>query len=141
MRWTLLLTCLLPFVTPPAAAAQDPEEAGIRAALEHYLQGHATGDGAHMRVAFHPVAHLFWAAADTLAQRTSEAYAAGFRGRPEPDEAQRHRRIVSIDRTGNAAMAKIELDYPTVRFTDYMSLLKVNGEWKIVNKIFHREPK
>jgi hypothetical protein len=87
------------------------------------------------------VAHLFWAAADTLARRSGEAYAAGFSGRPADDEAQRRRRIVSIDRTGTAAMAKIELDYPTVRFTDYMSLLKVNGEWKIVNKIFHREAK
>jgi hypothetical protein len=141
MRWPLALAvCVLPAFTPPAAA-QDPEEAGIRAALEHYLQGHATGDGAHMRLAFHPVAHLFWSTADTLAQRTGEAYAAGFAGRPADDEAQRRRRIVSIDRTGNAAMAKIELDYPAVRFTDYMSLLKVNGEWKIVNKIFHREPK
>ncbi len=33
-------------------------------------------------------------------------------------------------------MAKLVLDYPEVKFTDYMSLLKVDGEWKIVNKIF-----
>jgi hypothetical protein len=78
--------------------------------LEHYLAGHATGDDAHMRVAFHPTAELFWIAGDTLARRTSEAYAAGFSGRPADDEAQRRRRIVSIDRAGNAAIARIELD-------------------------------
>jgi hypothetical protein len=132
--------CFLPVIAPPLRA-QDPEEAGIRAALEHYLQGHATGDGAHMRVAFHPVAQLFWIVGDTLARRTSDSYAAGFTGRPADDEAGRRRRIVSIDRTGNAAMAKIELDYPTVRLVDYMSLLKVGNEWKIVNKIFYREAK
>jgi hypothetical protein len=131
---------LLPWATV-AARGQDAEDAGIRSALEHYLQGHATGDGAHMRIAFHPVAHLFWIAADTLARRTSESYAAGFRGRPADDESSRRRRIISIDRTGNAAMAKIELDYPAVRFVDYMSLLKVGNEWKIVNKIFYREDK
>jgi hypothetical protein len=38
-------------------------------------------------------------------------------------------------------MAKIELDYPTVRFVDYMSLLKVDNEWRIIAKIFHREDK
>lgn len=137
----LALTCVLATVAAGPAAIQDPEEAGVRAALEHYLQGHATGDGAHMRVAFHPAAELFWIAADTLARRTSESYAGGFTGRPAEDEARRRRRIVSIDRTGNAAIAKIELDYPGVRFVDYMSLLKIGGEWKIVNKIFYRDPK
>jgi hypothetical protein len=38
-------------------------------------------------------------------------------------------------------MARIELDYPTVRFIDYMSLLKIDGEWKIIAKIFHAEAK
>jgi hypothetical protein len=33
------------------------------------------------------------------------------------------------------------LDYPTVKFVDYMTLLKINGEWKIVNKSFYAEPK
>jgi hypothetical protein len=37
------------------------------------------------------------------------------------------------------SMAKIELSYPTVHFVDYLSLLKVDGRWTIVNKIFHRE--
>jgi len=129
------------FLLAATAHAQDSEEAGIRAALEHYLQGHATGDGTHFQAAFHPVANLYWVAGDTLAQRTSEAYIAGAPGRPAPDEAQRKRRIVSIDFAGTAAMAKIELDYPSVRFIDYMQLLKIDGEWKIVNKIFNRENK
>lgn len=33
------------------------------------------------------------------------------------------------------------LEYPTVTYTDYMSLLKVDGEWKIVNKVFYAEAK
>ena len=58
-----------------------------------------------------------------------------------PDEANRKRSIESIDVSGNAAVAKIILDYPATRFVDYMSLLKINGEWKIVTKIFYAEPK
>jgi hypothetical protein len=38
-------------------------------------------------------------------------------------------------------VGKVVLDYPTVKFADYMSLLKINGEWKIVNKAFHAEMK
>ena len=41
----------------------------------------------------------------------------------------------SIDITGIAASAKIELDYPEIFFTDYFLLLKVDGEWKIIDKI------
>ena len=120
---------------------RDAEEEAVRATLEHYLLGHATGDGAHFRQAFHPDARLFWVNGDTLAQRTSADYAAGASGRPAADEAQRKRRIVSVDISGSAASAKIELDYPQVLLVDYMSLLKVDGRWVIVNKIFHRQPK
>ena len=35
-----------------------------------------------------------------------------------------------VDVTGDAAVAKVVLDYPSARFTDYMSLLKIGGEWR-----------
>ncbi|MEK7856674.1 MAG: nuclear transport factor 2 family protein, partial [Acidobacteriota bacterium] len=60
---------------------------------------------------------------------------------PAADESKRKRAIESIDIAGNAAIARIVLDYPTVKFIDYMTLLKINGEWKIVNKSFYAEPK
>ena len=127
--------------SPSAPAAPDPEDAAIRVALEHYLAGHATGDGAHHRAAFHRVANLYFVRGDTVATRTGADYIAGSSGRPAADEAQRRRRIVMIDRTGDAAVAKIELDYPNAVLTDYMALLKSGGEWRIVNKIFHTAPK
>jgi hypothetical protein len=137
----LLAPVALAAQAPAAPASSDPEEPGIRRALEHYLAGHATGDGAHHRAAFHPVANLYFVRGDTVATRTGADYIAGAPGRPAPDEAQRRRRILAIDRTGDAAMAKIELDYPTAVLTDYMALLKTGGEWRIVNKIFTTAPK
>ena len=62
-------------------------------------------------------------------------------GKPAADESKRKRAIEAIDVVGNAAVARIILDYPTVKFIDYMTLLKINGEWKIVNKSFYAEPK
>ncbi len=70
-----------------------------------------------------------------------EEFAGFFKGISADDEVQRKRKIESLDVSGNAAIAKITLDYPTVKFTDYMSLLKIDGEWKIVNKSFYVEPK
>jgi hypothetical protein len=94
-----------------------------------------------MRAAFAPAARLFFIRADTLASRTSAEYIAGFTGKPAPDEAQRKRWIESIDVAGNTGVAKVVLDYPATRFVDYLSLLKINGEWKIINKIFYAEPR
>jgi hypothetical protein len=124
----------------PARAAQA-EEAAVRQAIEHYFRGHATGDGQHFRKVFHPEAKLFWMRDGKFTQRTSEEYIAGASGKPAPDEAQRKRSIASIDITGNAAVVKVLLDYPSARLTDYMSMLKIDGEWKIVNKTFVSEPK
>ena len=134
---TLLLFVFL--CTP--LLAQDTEEDAIREALSHYLQGHATGDGAHHEMVFHPESKLFWIRDGQLNQRTSAEYIAGAPGKPADDEADRERRIALIDVTGDAAVVKVELDYPSALITDYFSMLKVDGEWKIINKIFTVAPK
>lgn len=45
------------------------------------------------------------------------------------------------DVTGEVAIVKVELDFPDVRFTDYFTLARLGGQWKIVPKTFHRQPK
>lgn len=60
---------------------------------------------------------------------------------PSRPKSERITRIVSINITGNAANAVLEIEYPTFFFIDYMNLLKIDGEWKVVNKIFHRKSK
>ena len=121
-----------------AANPQTAEQAAVRKPLEAYLQGHATGDGAHMRRAFLPSAHVEGIRDGKLLSWTAEEYIAGFKGTPADDESRRRRRIDSIDVTGNAAMARVTLDYPSGIFTDYFVLLKVGGEWKIANKVWTR---
>jgi hypothetical protein len=135
----LLLLAALTIAAP--VVAQEKDEAGARAAVNHYLAGHATGSPAEFRAAFHPKAMLYWNRDGAFAERTSADYISGASGKPAADEARRRRSIESLDVTGNAAMAKVVLDYPSVKFTDYLSLVKADGEWKIVNKIFSVERK
>jgi hypothetical protein len=143
MRNLFTLALLLLVVAPlmaegPSAGAED---AAVRAAIEHYFQGHATGDGAHFRKVFHPESKLVFVREGNYAQRTSEEYISGSSGKPAADEAQRKRAIDWIDVTGDTAVVKLTLTYPAVTFTDYMALLKIDGEWKIVNKMFHADRK
>jgi len=134
----LMLLAGLVLATPALRQTANPEEAAVRAAVEHYLRGHATGDGKHHEIVFHPESKLYWIADGALASRSSAEYIAGAAGQPAANEAQRRRRIAMVDVTGDAAVAKVELDYPDAFITDYFTLLKVNGEWKIMNKIFTR---
>lgn len=116
-------------------------EAKARVPLDNYIQGHATGNGDFMRKAFHPDAKIMAFRDGKLMNLTAEEFASRFNGKPAPDEPQRKRRIEHVEITGNAGVGKIVLEYPTVTYTDYMSLLKVGDEWKIVNKVFYAEPK
>jgi hypothetical protein len=44
--------------------------------------------------------------------------------------------IVYIDITGLAASAKVEYIFSAYKYTDYYNLLKIEGQWCIVNKTF-----
>jgi hypothetical protein len=109
--------------------------------LEGYFRGQATGDGSHMRPIFQPSANLYWIREGKYAERPSPEWIAGFTGKPAADEAERTRRIATLDITGNAAAAKLVSDYPTAVVTDYMSLLKTEGGWKVVAKTFVVQPR
>ena len=124
-----------------AVSAQRSEEAAVRVPLENYIKGHATGDGEFMKKAFHTEGNLIFVRDGKYSTRSFTEYIAGFTGKPAADEKDRKRSIESIDVAGNAAVAKVILDYPNIRFVDYFTLLKIGGEWKIVNKSFYAEPK
>ncbi len=124
-----------------AATPDAAEAAAVRVPLEAYLKGHASGDGAYMRKAFLPTAHIEGIRDGKFVSWTVDEYAAGFKGAPAADEAQRKRSIDAVDVSGNAAMARVTLDYPAGAFTDYFVLLKVDGEWRIANKVWTRQPK
>ncbi len=123
-----------------AAHAQD-ETAAARVPLENYIKAQATGDGDLIRKAFHPDAKVVSVRDGKLQSLTAEEFAKRFSGKPAADEDKRVRRIESMEVVGTAGLGKIVLDYPNVTFVDYMQLLKIDGEWKIINKSFNALPK
>lgn len=141
MKHTILAAALVLGGAAIAGAQQTSADAAVRQPLELYLKGHATGNGDFWRQAFHPSARIEGMRDGKLVSRSLDEFVAVATGKPADDEAQRKRRIVSVDVTDDAASAKIELDYPKVRFTDYFTLLKVDGTWKIMSKVYKGEPK
>jgi hypothetical protein len=143
MKKAFFLTAFILFVFAGPSFAQADEKEAARVPLENYIKAHATGDPEFARKAFHTDGNLIWIREGKYTTRSFADFISGFNGKPADDEEKRkdHRKIESIDVSGNAANAKIILDYPTVRFVDYMTMLKINGEWKIVSKVFYAEPK
>jgi hypothetical protein len=120
-----------------AMPATNSEEAGVRAALSLYLQGQATGNADYYRQVFHPDARLNGVRDGKPEQRTLTEYLALQSGMPAADEAQRKRTVSNVVVTGNAAVATILLDYPRAITTDHMSLVRSDGRWLIVHKLYN----
>jgi len=120
-----------------AAAGQMPnDEASVRATVETYLHGLKFNDVESFKKAFNPEAKLFFVRKNgELGQLTQEQWYKGFAaiaGKEEHGEL----RIAAVDITGKAASVKVIETYPDSTYTDYVSLLKLSNEWKIVNKVF-----
>jgi hypothetical protein len=60
---------------------------------------------------------------------------------PAGHKMKAHMDVLSI--TPSTAIVKIEaeMDPPETDYTDFMALVKVNGVWQIVAKIFHSYPR
>jgi len=137
----LVLIGIATAVSAQTTAADKQEKELAKVPLENYLQAQATGNGDFIRNAFHADARIMAFRDGKMTNLSVEEFAGRFNGKAAEDEAKRKRTIESLEISGNAAIAKVVLDYPTVKFTDFMSLLKINGEWKIVNKSFYAEVK
>ena len=144
MRRVLIPVLVLALTATTVSAQAVPlteDLAGVNAALQHYLNGHATGDPEEFRKAFHPDARMTFVRDGKLVITPISEYIARAPGKPAADEALRKRRITNVEVTGTAATGRIELDYPSALLVDYMTLLKDNGRWVIIAKSFNSAPK
>ena len=122
------------------APTQASEEAAVRAAINQYFKGHSTARSDEMTAAFLPSAHIEGIRDGVFTSWTAAEYSGRFSGRPAADESSRKRTIDHVDVSGSAAMVKATLVHGATTFTDYFVLLKVNGNWKIANKVYSSRP-
>jgi metallo-beta-lactamase class B len=138
----LLLMSVFPLGMIAAARAQSATdtgaEEGARKAVEGYFMAHALGDGSYITRNFAPDARIEFVDDGQLKVWMRDEFAQRFQA-PAADEYRRVRRVERLDVSGNAASTMVTLNYPQVLFTDHLSLLKINGEWKIVGKVFYAD--
>ncbi len=114
----------------------------ITQTVQLYFDGMYNGDLQRLRKAFHPKAYLFGYLRKNFVHISVEEWLGLVESRPVPAESgeEYDMRIVSTDITGAVATVKVADLYQGLRFTDYLTLLKANENWLIVNKAFHHDP-
>ena len=121
------------------AVTNVSENDAITKAVQHYIDGAKSGKGDDMKPAFHEDATIFgYVGTDLFAGPIEKLFA----WNDENGAATGlQARIAGIDLVETVATVRLELDNWTgSRFTDLFTLLKVDGEWKIMNKVFHLHP-
>lgn len=144
MRLTPLLIATSAALLAAGAAdlsARWADEAAIRQTVQYYFDGGKNRDSLTLRKAFHPEARMLFAREGKLVVVPIGEYITrvGSESLKPGEVDSTERKVVSVDVMGDAAVAKLELKRPNAVLTDYMSLLKVDGRWLIVNKIFTRD--
>ena len=111
----------------------------IAKTIQPYIDGAKSGRGADMKPAFHQDATIFgYAGTDLFAGPIQKLFDWNDQNGPA---TELQARIASIDIIGTVATVRLELDNWTGhRYTDLFTMLKVDGEWKIMNKVFHLHP-
>lgn len=52
-------------------------------------------------------------------------------------EMKAHMDVISITPTTAIVKAEVEMDPPETDYSDFLAMVKVDGKWQIVSKIFH----
>ncbi len=115
------------------------EHEAISKVVQHYIDGARSGRGDDMKPAFHKDATIFgYAGADLFAGPIQLLFDWNDQNGPATGLQSR---IAAIDVVGTVATVRLELvNWTGCRFTDLFTLLKVDGEWKVMNKVFHLHP-
>lgn len=111
----------------------------IETAIQHYFDGLYEGNVERLAQVFHPQASLFMASEGGMVVVPVPEWFERVRGRPSPaaQELQRSDRIVMVDLLGPAnAMVKVECQVAPKAYTDYLSLILIDGRWMIVAKAY-----
>lgn len=117
----------------PVASYQSDYEAIVEI-LNDYFDGLFEGDVEKLRSIFHADA---WLKGNNY-RKTLNEWQEAVANRPIPrDEGMEYNfNIQSLEIIGDQAMAKVDAPLLAAHFIDFLGLLKEDGQWKIVNKMF-----
>lgn len=117
---------------------QASDKDGINLVIRNYVEGMVFADEALLRQAFHPSCYIIGHFQGTLEWLSLNDFVSAILVEgPATGDVKPFWQVESMDVTGDAAVVKIIDDYNGMRFTDYLSLLKIDDHWIITNKLYY----
>jgi len=129
----IIITAFLIFSLINVNAQSEIEK--INNVLYDYIEGTANGEPDRLKTAFHEDFNLYFVSNDTIRVWSGKKYIENVK---PGVKSNRIGKVISIDYEDNAAVARIEILMPARKriYTDYLLLLKVKNQWKIIHKSF-----
>jgi len=111
----------------------------IEQTIQTYFDGLYEGDADKLASVFHATSALTYEQDGQLVVLPLAQWLKAVRERPAPKAKglARDDAILLIDQSGpTTAFVKVKCQMPPRYFTDYLSLLKVDGRWQVAQKVF-----
>ena len=111
----------------------------ITRALQGYMDGARTGKSAAMKDSFHEASSIYgYVGPDLFGGPIQGFFEWNDQNGPAKDVQFR---LSSIDVVGTCASVRVDIDdWTGHRFTDFFNLVKFDGQWKVVSKVFYIHP-
>src|SRR5262245_49880706 len=141
-RLLIALTALVLPLMPGLIRAQtspNADDAAVREVVQHYIHGLKFNDVESLKKAFWSGTRLYFVGRKgELDSLTQAQWYKGFTANAGKEE-KGDLRIAAVEVVNDLASVKVVEDYPGSRYTDYLSLLKLQGRWWIVAKAYTME--
>jgi len=133
----ILLFCLL--YSTAFSQALEEEKAAIAKTIQLYFDGMMERDKGKLDQAFDPSARLIGYRGDKFTVTPYEEWASGTTRGEMRNPAEFKNHLIEIEAKGYTAVAKTELFWPGIYYYDFLTLIKIDGTWKIVHKTWYEE--
>lgn len=122
-------------IKPIATSEYD----AVIAAAQAYIDGYRAGDMSEIERAFHQDSIMWGYSGEELLQGAAvPVFASFFDSLGASPNVRSRLDILAIAPTAAVVRVDMENDVIGASFHDYLSLLKIDGQWKIISKVFQR---
>ncbi|WP_299458719.1 nuclear transport factor 2 family protein [uncultured Microscilla sp.] len=110
----------------------------IENTIQNYFEGIFHGDVSKLKSSFTTEALLYGDVGGTPYHKGLDDYLEGVKNRKSPKALGETfaMQVLDIEVLGKVATAKLHVPMLGFNYYDYLSLVMINDEWKIVNKLF-----
>ncbi|WP_034045744.1 nuclear transport factor 2 family protein [Wocania ichthyoenteri] len=109
--------------------------------ITDYFMGIFNGDIVKLEACFNENVNIYGDIKGVEYLKSIKEYLDGVQNRQSPKDLGEsfQMKIIGIDIMGKIAVAKLHVPMLGYNYYDYLSLAKINNDWKIVNKLFTHE--